>query len=144
MGTKHAVKHMLKAYNWDYMTRAVTINPKPGEIKVHEFDYRGINEVVYEENGVIIRSWPCIHACDGPVSLVRGPQCPSARQLHRFNSARGPPKGDDAAGRVAWSIFGGELVRLVPGRSSRRAGLLATSSPSTSSPAAQPRRCMRT
>ena len=70
MGTKYAIKHMMKAYNWDYMTRAVTINPIPGEINVHEFDYRGINEVVYEENGVTFRSWPCIHAGDGPVSLA--------------------------------------------------------------------------
>lgn len=69
MGTKYAIEHLLKAYNWDYMTRAVTINPTPGEITVHEFDYRAINEVVYEENGVTIRSWPCIHAGDGPVSL---------------------------------------------------------------------------
>ena len=61
---------MLKAYNWDYMTRAVTISPIPGEIKVHEFDYKGINEVIYEENGVTFRSWPCIHAGDGPVSLA--------------------------------------------------------------------------
>ena len=46
MGTKYAVEHLLKAYNWDYMTRAVTINPVPGEIKVHEFDYKGVNEVM--------------------------------------------------------------------------------------------------
>jgi ribonuclease Z len=70
MGTKYAIKHMLKAYNWDYMTRAATINPMPGEIKVHEFDYRALNEVVYEENGVTFRSWPCIHTGDGPVSLA--------------------------------------------------------------------------
>jgi ribonuclease Z len=68
MGTKYAVEHMLKAYNWDYMTRAVTIAPKPGEINVHEFDYLGLNEVVYEENGVVFRSWPCVHAGDGPIS----------------------------------------------------------------------------
>ena len=68
MGTAYAVEHLLKAYNWDYMTRAVTINPTPGEIAVHEFDYRGLNEVLYEENGVTIRSWPCIHAGDGPIS----------------------------------------------------------------------------
>ncbi len=70
MGTKYAVKHLLKAYNWDYMTRAVTINPGPGEIKVHEFDYRAQNEVVYEENGVTFRTWPCIHAGDGPISYA--------------------------------------------------------------------------
>ena len=65
MGTKYAVENLLKAYNWDYMTRAVIINPIPGEIKVHEFDYKGLNQVVYQEAGVTIRSWPTIHAGDG-------------------------------------------------------------------------------
>lgn len=69
MGTKYAVEKLLEAYNWDYMTRAVTINPVPGEIKVHEFDYKGINEIVYQADGVTIRSWPTIHTGDGPVSF---------------------------------------------------------------------------
>ncbi len=68
MGTKYAVEHKLKAYNWDYMTRAVTISPLPGEIIVHEFDYAGENEVIYDRKGVTIRSWPAIHAGDGPIS----------------------------------------------------------------------------
>jgi ribonuclease Z len=68
MGTRYAVESLLKAYNWDYMTRAVTISPVPGEITVHEFDYKGVNEVVYQENGVTIRSWPAIHTGDGPIS----------------------------------------------------------------------------
>ena len=68
MGTKYAVENLLEAFNWDYMTRAVTISPVPGEIKVTEFDYEGVNIVVYEEDGVTIRSWPAIHAGDGPIS----------------------------------------------------------------------------
>jgi ribonuclease Z len=70
MGTKYAVEHMLKAYNWDYMTRAVTIAPQPGEIVVTEFDYKAVNKVIYEENGVTIRSFPAIHSGDGPVSFT--------------------------------------------------------------------------
>jgi ribonuclease Z len=35
---------------------------------VHEFDYRGLNQIVYQENGVTIRSFPAIHSLDGPVS----------------------------------------------------------------------------
>ena len=68
MGTKYAMENMLKAYNWDYMTRAVTISPIPGSINVHEFDYKGLNEIVYQADGVTIRSWPTIHAGDGPIS----------------------------------------------------------------------------
>jgi ribonuclease Z len=69
MGTKYAVEHFLKANNWDYQTRAYKITPIPGQITVHEFDYKGENQVVYQENGVTIRSWPAIHAGDGPVSF---------------------------------------------------------------------------
>ncbi|MCK4838379.1 MAG: MBL fold metallo-hydrolase [Desulfobulbaceae bacterium] len=68
MGTKYAVENMLKAYNWDYMTRAVTISPIPGSINIHEFDYKGLNEVVYQADGVTVRSWPTIHTGDGPIS----------------------------------------------------------------------------
>jgi ribonuclease Z len=70
MGTKYAVEHFLKAYNWDAQTRNFAINPEPGKISVTEFDYRAENVVVYRENGVTIRSWPAIHAGDGPVSFV--------------------------------------------------------------------------
>lgn len=70
MGTKYAVEHMLKAFNWDKTTRSVQITPTAGEIIVHEFDYRGENQVVYEENGVVIRSIPAIHTGDGPVSYI--------------------------------------------------------------------------
>ncbi|MDX2458826.1 MAG: guanitoxin biosynthesis MBL fold metallo-hydrolase GntH [Gammaproteobacteria bacterium] len=70
MGTKHAVEHMLQAFNWDKMTRSVQITPTAGEIIVHEFDYRGENLLVYEENGVTIRSIPAIHTGDGPVSFI--------------------------------------------------------------------------
>jgi ribonuclease Z len=70
MGTRYAVEHLLKAYNWDYMTRAVTINPIPGSINVHEFDYKGENQIVYQQDGVTIRSWPAIHTGDGPVSYA--------------------------------------------------------------------------
>jgi len=69
MGTKYAVEHFLKAYNWDAQTRNFKLSPAPGTIEVVEFDYKGENQVVYQENGVTIRSWPAIHAGDGPVSF---------------------------------------------------------------------------
>ena len=70
MGTAHAIKGFLMAYNWDYQTRAYKITPIPGEIKVHEFDYKGINKVIYDNNDVVVRSIPAIHAGDGPVSFI--------------------------------------------------------------------------
>ncbi|MEH6617240.1 MAG: guanitoxin biosynthesis MBL fold metallo-hydrolase GntH [Porticoccus sp.] len=70
MGTKNAVKYFLKANNWDYQTRAYKINPAPGHIEVSQFDYKGINEVIYNEKGVVVHSIPAIHAGDGPVSFI--------------------------------------------------------------------------
>ena len=70
MGTKYAVEHFLKSFNWDMQTRNFKLNPTPGKIEVVEFDYTAENAVVYKENGVTIRSIPAIHAGDGPVSFI--------------------------------------------------------------------------
>lgn len=70
MGTAYAVEHFLKAYNWDATTRNFVLSAEPGKISVQEFDYKAVNQVVYQENGVTIRSLPAIHAGDGPVSFI--------------------------------------------------------------------------
>ena len=70
MGTAYAIEHFLKAFNWDAKTRDFVLSAKPGEISVKEFDYKAVNAVVYQENGVTIRSLPAIHAGDGPVSFI--------------------------------------------------------------------------
>ncbi|MDH3608402.1 MAG: MBL fold metallo-hydrolase [Gammaproteobacteria bacterium] len=70
MGTAYAIDHFLKANTWDKVTREYLITPVPGQITVHEFDYKQVNEVVYQENGVTVRSIPAIHAGDGPVSFI--------------------------------------------------------------------------
>ena len=70
MGTAYAMDHFLKFVNWDKVTREYKITPIPGQIDTTEFDYKVPNQVVYEENGVTIRSYPAIHAGDGPVSYM--------------------------------------------------------------------------
>ncbi len=70
MGTAHAIASFLQANNWDYQTRAFKITPVPGQIKVHEFDYKAVNNVIYDENGIVVRSIPAIHTGDGPVSFI--------------------------------------------------------------------------
>jgi ribonuclease Z len=70
MGTKYAIEHFLKSFTWDATTRNFVLSAEPGKITVEEFDYKAINAVIYEENGVTIRSIPAIHAGDGPVSLI--------------------------------------------------------------------------
>ena len=70
MGTKYAMESFLKFCNWDYQTRAYKVNPIPGGIDINEFDYKAVNQVVYSENGVTVRSCPAIHIGDGPVSYT--------------------------------------------------------------------------
>ena len=70
MGLKYAMENFLRFVNWDRKTRNFKITPIPGNIEINEFDYRDVNEVVYDENGVVFRTWPDIHAGDGPVSYA--------------------------------------------------------------------------
>jgi ribonuclease Z len=68
-GTKYAIEHLLKALTWDLDGRKGITDPRGYHIEVNEFDYKGLNKVVYQENGVTVRSFPAIHALDGPVSF---------------------------------------------------------------------------
>ena len=68
LGTKAFVEAMQKGYAWDLATRSGALPDLGAQIKVHEFDFRQENKVVYQKNGVTIRSWPAIHSLDGAVS----------------------------------------------------------------------------
>jgi ribonuclease Z len=69
-GTKYAVEHMKEMFSWDFASRQGNVNTVGFQVEVNEFDYKAVNKVVYEENGVTIRSIPAIHALDGPVSFI--------------------------------------------------------------------------
>jgi ribonuclease Z len=69
-GTTYALDLMEKMYIWDVATRAGFVDFRGGELQVHEFPYDGVNNVIYNENGVVIRSIPAIHAIDGAVSFI--------------------------------------------------------------------------
>ena len=69
-GTKYAMENIQKAYTWDLGSRLGNVDIRGAEIEVTEFDYRAVNEVIYQENGVTIRTIPAIHALDGPVSFI--------------------------------------------------------------------------
>ena len=69
-GTKYMVDRMKEMYTWDYDSRLGNVNTKGFQVEVHEFDYKAVNKVIYQENGVTIRSIPAIHALDGPVSFI--------------------------------------------------------------------------
>ena len=67
LGTAAAIGHMEKMFAWDIAGRLGQTDVRGFTTEVHEFDYKK-EQVVYEENGVVIRSFPAIHAIDGSVS----------------------------------------------------------------------------
>ena len=69
-GTQHALDLMKKMYVWDIGTRSGVIDFRGGVLEVHEFPFDGVNEVIYDENGVVIRSIPAVHGLDGAVSFI--------------------------------------------------------------------------
>jgi ribonuclease Z len=69
-GTKESLEHMEDMLAWDVDGRMGNTDTRGLFIEVHEFDYRAINEVIYQENGVTIRTIPAIHIHDGPVSFI--------------------------------------------------------------------------
>ena len=69
-GTKHALDMLQKAYVWDIGTRSGVNDMRGGVLEVHEFPFDGINKVIYNENGVVVRSIPAVHGLDGAVSFI--------------------------------------------------------------------------
>jgi ribonuclease Z len=69
LGTAYAVQKLKEMYTWDLAGRVGLVDFRGYAIEVEEFDYKAENAVIYEDNGVTIRSWPAIHALDGPVSF---------------------------------------------------------------------------
>ena len=70
LGTAYALDHMKKMLTWDLAGRAGNVDFRGYQMEVTEFDYKLENEVIYEANGVKIRTFPAIHAIDGSVSYA--------------------------------------------------------------------------
>lgn len=69
-GTKVAMEHFEKMLAWDIDTRMGNTDTRGAFLKVTEFDYTAVNKVIYEKNGVTIRTIPAIHIFDGAVSFI--------------------------------------------------------------------------
>lgn len=70
MGTKYCIETMIDALQWDLASRTGRLPEEGKQIDIHEFDYKAENQVIYDRNGVTVRSWPAIHIIDGPVSFM--------------------------------------------------------------------------
>jgi ribonuclease Z len=66
-GTEHFVRKQMESLVWDTETRLGLLPDAGAEVEIHEFDFTKTS-VVYDHNGVVIKSFPAIHIYDGPVS----------------------------------------------------------------------------
>jgi ribonuclease Z len=69
LGTAYALEHMQKMLTWDLAGRAGQVDFRGYKMDITEFDYKAENAVIFEENGVTVRSFPAIHSIDGSVSF---------------------------------------------------------------------------
>jgi ribonuclease Z len=68
-GMKAAMDHMEKTWAWMNGTLAGTIDTSAFKLEVTEYDWSKVNNVIYEDNGVVIRSLPAIHF-EGTASFI--------------------------------------------------------------------------
>lgn len=56
---------MQEMYIWDIGRRAGFIDFRGGQLEDQEFPYEANNEIIFDENGVVIRSFPAVRVIDG-------------------------------------------------------------------------------
>ncbi len=66
LGTRHFVEGILDALAWDIAGSVGPMNPDSLRIEVSEFDFSQ-TQVVYDQNGVKITSFPVVHVLSGSV-----------------------------------------------------------------------------
>jgi ribonuclease Z len=60
-GTRAAMENVEKTWSWMTGTLAGTIDTRSFAMEVTEYDWTKVNNVIYEENGVVIKSIPAMH-----------------------------------------------------------------------------------
>jgi ribonuclease Z len=68
-GTRAWAQNMLDMWQWELASRGGVVDSRGLELQVNEFDWKAINNVIYDENGVQVRTIPAIHA-DQSVSFI--------------------------------------------------------------------------
>ncbi len=68
-GTKSWVEHMKKMWAWELASRGGSVDPRGLKLNVVEFDWQAVNNVIYNQNGVLVRTIPAIHL-DQSVSFI--------------------------------------------------------------------------
>lgn len=68
LGTQYIMDQMFAMYEWDRATRGGVIDARGMVLDVTQFDHRVTNQVIYNNNGVVIRSFPVTEGLAGSVS----------------------------------------------------------------------------
>ena len=68
-GMQNAVDGILSFYNWMLETSKGALDTRSLAMTVHEYDWSKVNNLIYNENGVQIRTIPAIHL-EGSVSMM--------------------------------------------------------------------------
>lgn len=69
-GTRASINALQDAYRWEITSATGKLDGRGQQIEVTEFDFAGVNQIIYDENDVIVRSVPAIHDLDGAVSYL--------------------------------------------------------------------------
>lgn len=67
-GTKYFIDRLREAFTWDVESRHGKLPAAGAEIEVYEFAHDKYN-LIYDENGVKVWSFPAYHIMEGPVSF---------------------------------------------------------------------------
>jgi ribonuclease Z len=68
-GTKAWAANMKEMWAWETATRGSAVDARGLELEVNEFDWTAVNQVIFDENGVVVRTIPAIHG-DQSVSFI--------------------------------------------------------------------------
>jgi ribonuclease Z len=60
-GTEAWARHLQEMWAWESATRGAVVDPRGLALEVHEFDWEAVNQVVFDEDGVVIRTVPAVH-----------------------------------------------------------------------------------
>ena len=86
-GTQYAMDRMQEYVRLGYRDPSQALSDfRGGALEVQEFDYKGVNEVIYNENGVVIRSIPAVHGIDGAVQFHPGMEWTEIRVWQRHGA----------------------------------------------------------
>jgi ribonuclease Z len=60
-GTATWAAKLKEMWAWELASRGGAVDPRGLELNVVEFDWKAVNEIIYDENGAVVRTVPAIH-----------------------------------------------------------------------------------